>query len=34
MLVSRKHAMLGGLHEKGPLEHELLRQREELFNHE
>lgn len=32
MLVSRKHAMLAGLHEKGLREHELLRQGKELFN--
>lgn len=34
MLVSRKHAMLAGLHEKGLREHELLRQGKELFNQE
>lgn len=34
MLVSRKHAMLAGLHEKGLREHELLRQGKELFDHE
>lgn len=34
MLVSRKHAMLSGLHEKGLREHELLRQGKELFDKE
>lgn len=34
MLVSRKHAMLAGLHEKGLREHELLRQGKELFDQE
>lgn len=34
MLVSRKHAMLAGLHEKGLREHELLRKGKELFDHE
>lgn len=34
MLVSRKHAMLAGLHEKGLREHELIRQGKELFNQE
>ncbi|KAK2613794.1 hypothetical protein N8I77_000678 [Diaporthe amygdali] len=34
MLVSRKAAMLAGLHEKGLREHELLRQGKELFDNE
>ena len=34
MLVSRKHAMLAGLHEKGLREFELLRQGKKLFDEE
>lgn len=34
MLVSRKHAMLAGLHEKGLRDHELLKQGKELFEQE
>ncbi|KAI3402182.1 hypothetical protein diail_111 [Diaporthe ilicicola] len=34
MLVSRKAAMLAGLHEKGLREHELLKQGKELFDDE
>lgn len=34
MLVSRKHAMLAGLHEKGLRENELLKQGKKLFDEE
>lgn len=34
MLVSRKYAMLAGLHEKGLREHELLKQGKKMFDEE